>query len=221
MVGVAPFELSQLLRASDAASREAAWEQLIARHTRLLVSIARSFGNDRDDVMERYTFILEKLREGDFRRLRAFDTDGRAQFTTWLTVAARRLCLDHYRQRYGRSQAGGGSKEPDALRMIRRRLSDSTTTDGETDLIADQGAPGADDSLIGRERNALLRESVAALPPHERLLLNLRYEDELSAARIARVLGLPTPFHVYRQLNTVLDKLRAALTSRGIDDAEG
>lgn len=221
MDGASPLELGQLLHATDEESREAAWEQLIARHTRLLLSIARSFGPDRDDVMERYTYILDKLREGDFRRLRTFDTDGRAQFTTWLTVAARRLCLDHYRQRYGRSQPAAGSKDPDALRMLRRRLSDSVNVDVDPDLIADPGAPAADDRLIGSERNALLRKSVAALPARDRLLLNLRYEDELSASRIARVLGLPTPFHVYRQLNAILDKLRAALTSGGIEDTEG
>ena len=55
------------------------------------------------------------------------------------------------------------------------------------------------------------------LTPRERLLLALRFEDELSASRIASVLELPTPFHVYRYLNAVLSRLRAALVQRGLD----
>jgi len=144
MDNAAPFELNTLLHGPEPGAREAAWEELIAGYTRLLLGVARSFGGGHDEAMERYSYILEKLREGDFRRLRAFQADGRARFSTWLTVAARRLCLDHHRTRYGRSRP---ERDPEAavpLRAIRRRLADSLTTDLDTDLLPDAGAASAD-----------------------------------------------------------------------------
>ena len=57
------------------------------------------------------------------------------------------------------------------------------------------------------------------LEPSDKLLLTLRFEDQRSAAEIARVVGLPTPFHVYRRLNRLLDGLRARLAAEGIDDS--
>jgi len=220
MDNAAPLQLGTLLHAPDAASREAAWEHLIAGHTRLLLSVSRSFGGGQDAVMERYAYILEKLREHDFRRLRAYQTDGRARFSTWLTVAARRLCLDHHRARYGRfrkeAQAGGGM----SLRVLRRRLADAEGTLLDTSLLPDPAA-SADQGAILAERDRHLDAALAALPPQDRLLLTLRFEDELSAARISRVLGLPTPFHVYRRLQQVLGRLRAMLAAKGLEGADG
>jgi hypothetical protein len=53
----------------------------------------------------RYAYILEKLQDEDFRRLRGYVADGRAEFSTWLAVVTRRLCEDFRRQRYGRPQS--------------------------------------------------------------------------------------------------------------------
>ena len=216
-----PLELGVLLHAPDPAAREAAWAGLIAGHTRLLLGVARSLGGGHDEAMERYSYILEKLCEGDFRRLRAFQADGRARFSTWLTVAARRLCLDHHRTRYGRSRPERHPEEAAPLRAIRRRLADSLTADLDTDLLADTGATSADHEAIHAERDELLRAAVETLSASDRLLLTLRFEDDLSAARISAILGLPTPFHVYRRLNIVLGRLRAGLQARGIEGPDG
>jgi DNA-directed RNA polymerase specialized sigma subunit len=40
------------------------------------------------------------------------------------------------------------------------------------------------------------------------LLLTLRFEDELSAAEIADILGMPSQFHVYRRLKVILAGLK-------------
>ena len=216
-----PLELGLLLHAPDPAAREAAWEGLIAAHTRLLLGVARSFGGGRDAAMERYSYILEKVREGDFRRLRAFQADGRARFSTWLTVAARRLCLDHHRTRYGRNRPERETEAGAPLRAIRRRLADSVAADLDTDLLPDAEAMPADRGAIHAERDAGLRAAVGALSARDRLLLTLRFVDDLSAARISAMLGFPTPFHVYRRLTIVLGQLRAALQARGIEGADG
>jgi hypothetical protein len=46
----------------------------------------------------------------------------------------------------------------------------------------------------------------------------MRFEDGRSAATIARAMGFPTPFHVYRRLSFVFGQLRASLAERGVDD---
>jgi RNA polymerase sigma factor (sigma-70 family) len=165
--------------------------------------------------------VLEKLREKDFHRLTGFQADGRARLSTWLTVAARRLCLDRHRTRYGRSRP---EREPDdaaALRVVRRRLADNVGADVDTDLLPDRSETSAESETVRSERDAALRVALEALPPRDRLLLALRLDDGLSASRIAGLLDLPTPFHVYRRLSAVLTQLRVALASRGIDGVDG
>jgi hypothetical protein len=48
----------------------------------------------------------------------------------------------------------------------------------------------------------------------------MRFEDNRSAREIAQLLHYPTPFHVYRALNTVLGELRGSLAQRGISDSQ-
>jgi RNA polymerase sigma factor (sigma-70 family) len=219
--GALPFELDAILRAPDSEARTAAWERLVARHSRLLLAVARSFGGGRDEAMERYAYLLEKLSESDHHRLRAFRADGRASFTTWLTVAARRLCLDHLRSRYGRTRPTQAPDRAAVLRRLRRRLADSAGAEVDTDLLVDGDAASAEGEAIRRERDQRLHAELARLPASDRLLLALRFEDDLSAAKIAGFVGLPTAFHVYRRLNAILAALRSALESQGIDGVDG
>jgi RNA polymerase sigma factor (sigma-70 family) len=218
---LAPLELHQLFRAPDALEREAAWEELIARHTRLLLAVAASFGGGHDAKMERYAYVLEKLREQDFRRLRVFKAQGSARFSTWLTVAARNLCLDYARAHYGRSRGVSDEEKSVALRQMRRRLADWVGDDLNLELIPDSGTPSADSALSCAERDTQLAALVRELPARDRLLLSLRFEDDLSASEIKDVLHLPTPFHVYRRLTAVLAQLRVLLKRRGIDGSDG
>ena len=62
-----------------------------------------------------------------------------------------------------------------------------------------------------------LHNALAELDPPDRLLLKLRFDDGLSAADIADLMRLPTPFHVYRRLTALLDSLRKALRMRGVE----
>jgi RNA polymerase sigma factor (sigma-70 family) len=221
MDGTAQLALDRLLRAPDAANREAAWEELISRHTRLLMAVARSFRGDHDDVMERYSYILEKLRESDFRRLRAYDSSSGATLSTWLTVAARNLCLDHHRAKFGRHRAEHPTDKSTSLRAVRRALSDLTEGDTPADSIPDVSSVPVDALALRGNLDTFLNEALAALTPRERLLITLRFEDDLPASRIAKVVGMPSPFHVYRQLNSILGRLRRALESRGVESSDG
>jgi RNA polymerase sigma factor (sigma-70 family) len=171
--------------------------------------------------MDRYAYALERLQEGDFRRLRAYRPDGRTKFTTWLLVVFRRLCLDHYRQRYGRSPAGERAQSATGDRMLRRQLADGLTGRVDPELVEAPGRHSPEAELTNRHRAERLDAALSALPPADRLLLKFRFEDDLSASAIAKAMGLPTPFHVYRRLNALFLSLRRALRAGGLEGPDG
>lgn len=208
-----PAELSRLLSTPDPPARDAAWEAFVASHSRLLLHTARSLNHDYDAAMDGYAYVLEALREDDCRRLRAYAADGRSKFSTWLVVVARRLCLDFHRHRYGRARESGPHSRD--LRAARRRLVDLVAEELDTSRLAPPASSDPAAELQDRERAAALDATLRALPPRDRLLLALRFEDDLPAREIARVMGFPTPFHVYRRLNTLLGSLRHALRQHG------
>ena len=77
----------------------------------------------------------------------------------------------------------------------------------------------ADTSIVVAELRTALSAEIDALPAEDRLLIKLRFEDNLSAKQIAEVVDAPTPFHVYRRLNHVLAVLRRGLVARGLENA--
>ena len=115
-----PTELSALLAPERAGER--AWATFVREHSALVLRVAKRLGGDHDAVMDRYAFVLERLREDGYRRLRTY-VPGRCRFTTWLTVVARRLCYDRDRERYGRVRGQGDARERSRdQRDERRRL---------------------------------------------------------------------------------------------------
>ena len=58
------------------------------------------------------------------------------------------------------------------------------------------------------ERLASLRDALGRLPPRLRLLVRLRYEQELPLEEVARLTGLSGPAQVERQLRQTLEELR-------------
>jgi RNA polymerase sigma factor (sigma-70 family) len=210
-----PSELSSLLGATDAAARDAAWPAFLNSYSRLLLHVARQVGRDYDAAMDAYTYILEQLRAGDYHRLRGYAGDGRSKFTTWLVVVARRLCLDYLRHRYGRARDNGDAEG--ASRAGRKRLEDLLAEQVDVTDLPDAAA-GPEAELIASEQSRSLAAGLAGLEPRDRLLLTLRFEDDRSAREIASLVGYPTPFHVYRRINTLLVSLRARLAPRRRQD---
>jgi DNA-directed RNA polymerase specialized sigma subunit len=76
----------------------------------------------------------------------------------------------------------------------------------------------APDTLALRaERDAKLGAALAALDPRDRLLVRLRFAEEMSAREIGELMKFPTVFHVYRRLEIVLRTLRDGLVRAGLD----
>jgi RNA polymerase sigma factor (sigma-70 family) len=189
-------------------------------HSRLLLHVARSFGGDHDAAMERYARILEQLRLDEFRKLRTYLADGRSEFSTWLVVVAQRICLDHRRHCYGRSRPTGSEPSNQAEdRLARHRLMDLITAEIDVSSLSDNTSVGPEGDLRLADMHRALESALAQLDARDRMLVKLRFEDELSMPEIARGLGLPTRFHAYRRLTQVLRNLRQTLQGVGVWDA--
>jgi RNA polymerase sigma factor (sigma-70 family) len=214
MATLLPAPVSELLRARSEEARTRAWESFVQEYSRLLYVTARRSARGHDEAMDRYAFVLAGLRADDYRRIRAFREGGRTRFTTFLVVITSRLCVDHHRQLYGRysdpaGEGDGHAARRDLVDLVGDELALAT-------LPADTPAPDHD-VRIGELREAL-DAALTSLEDEERLLLRLRFEDQTSVRDIARVLGLPSEFHVYRRLQGVLRNLKSNLERRGVLD---
>jgi len=92
----------------------------------------------------------------------------------------------------------------------------------EAEGTAVTSASETEESVLSGERartsarvSRIMREAIAALPSDERLLLQLRFECEMSVAQIARSLGEDQK-HLYRRIEKQMRQLRAQLEHNGI-----
>lgn len=210
-----PPALHDLLHAPDPAARDTAWGMLLEDYSRLLLKVASARRGGHDVTMDRYTYILDKLREQDCRRLRGY-TARDAKFSTWLVVVARRLCSDFDRERYGRF------REPDKNEsaVARRSLANlANAAQVNEELLPAEDDPEA--AVDAAERSRVLEEALAALPAEDRLLVRLRYEDGVAVQEIRAAVGYPTVFHVYRRLKAIHAHLRNQLVHRGLRQPTG
>jgi len=215
-VGGTPQELRTFLAASTPGARDDAWAAFLHRFSPLLLHTARSVASEYDLAMDAYAHVLERLQADDGARLRQYAEDPQSRFTTWLVVVARRACLDFLRKRYGRTR--GENEQAAGDRAARRRLVDLVGADLDVQTSLADWATGADEALEASELRAAVADALASLEPRQRLLLALRYEDGLTARAIAQRLHLPTPFHVYRAIETALRVVRDQLAAKGFTD---
>lgn len=213
-----PPAVARLLCAATPEEREEAWAAFVQSHSRLVFHAAHTFGGGHDRTMDAYAFILERLRGDDFRRIRAFAADGRSLFSTWLVVVSRRLCMDHHRQRYGRPRPAEKTAA-DEGRHARRRLADLVADRSGIEQVVDTEGVDPERYLREADLSRALRECVQRLEPADQLLLRLRFDDGLSAKEIAQLIPFPSPFHVYRRVQRLLDNLRKMLEEHGISDS--
>ncbi len=214
-----PPHLAAVLDASDDVTRSRAWAAFLDEYSKLLLNVTRRIVGSHDGAMDRYAFILDQLRDNEFHRLRAFAADGRGKFTTWLVVVARRLCVDHHRHTHGRLQAQTDSSTPHSLEHItRRNLVDLVASEIDWEQMRDGKRPPPDAKVLLEERRAALRGVVEDLDVADRLLLTLRFEDDVPLAKIGPMIGLESRWQVHRRLSAVLARLREGLEARGITE---
>jgi|SRR5215831_1039219 len=82
--------------------------------------------------------------------------------------------------------------------------------DGRAMEIADP-MPSPELAIFNEQEQGRLRRSVDSLPSDEQLIVQLRFEDELSLREIAQLMGLVDAQRAQRKLVAVLKKLRDAM----------
>lgn len=72
--------------------------------------------------------------------------------------------------------------------------------------------PDQETLLVTQQQQEQLQNNLASLPADERLLLQLRFEHDLSLDEVARLSGLGDGQRVHRKLTAVLKKLRCLMS---------
>lgn len=214
-----PRELTALLNATDAALEKRTWSQFVAAHSRLIMLVVRPLGHGYDDVMDRYSYVLDELKKDDLRRLRAYAARPTAKFEIWLVAVVRRLCVDYQRKKYGRSQSHGDTP-PSASSAARRRLVDFIMRDIDVTPVPAPSSTNPETSLRQKELGHLLAQGLAGLTDADQLLLKLRFQDDVPVREIATIMHFQSVFAVYRRLKAALKELEMGLRRRGVEDVE-
>jgi RNA polymerase sigma factor (sigma-70 family) len=92
-------------------------------------------------------------------------------------------------------------------------LDDGTTLDPE-DAAAqlEEPGPGPEEITQVEQQHDRVAEALAQLPAEQRLLLRLRYEQDLTLAEVARLARLADPFRANRQIQAALAALADLMT---------
>jgi len=143
-----------------------AWEQIVRQYWRKVFNVAYKFVGKHDEAEDLTQDIFFKI----FKSLDTFDR--RANFQTWLISISRNLCIDHYRS--VRKERETLDREVDAA-----------------DLAPATAQPGPVAALEQRDRVALLKRAMSALPESLRTAVLMRDIQELSYQEIADRLRLP------------------------------
>jgi RNA polymerase sigma-70 factor (ECF subfamily) len=145
---------------------EAAWRQLVSKHTRRVFNVVFPFAGRRDEAEDLTQEVFVKVYQV-LDRYRPTD----ASFSTWLNAVARNHAIDHYRRR----------------REERRRTLEDA---GVLELLASP-VESPQRRLEQNERVALVRRGLRALPAQLREPLVMCDLQGLAYAEIASLLALP------------------------------
>jgi RNA polymerase sigma factor (sigma-70 family) len=74
--------------------------------------------------------------------------------------------------------------------------------------------PNPETLAVDRQQRARLLKSVGLLPADERLIVGLRFEEELSLEEIAHLTGLGDAQRVHRRIAAILQKLRIVMETK-------
>ena len=118
--------------------------------------------------------------------------NGRQRFDPWLFAIARNLAIDYLRKKQKTVEAA------------------SLPDDGEEILLVSSSGPSPFEAVARSEDAMRLTGQLQILPPLYREALLLRFQEDLSLAEMAQVLGAPTTT-VTSRIYRALAALRSAL----------
>ncbi len=179
-----PADSDLNLIASFRSGNEAAFDRLFMRHQEYVYNVCLGILGNPDDARDctQETFLRVYRKVGEFR--------AEAAFSTWLYRVTVNTCVGHLRKRPKSTPA---SLEDENVREI-----------------PDNG-PEVWASLTREVDEALVREVVAELPPDYRVVIVLRYFQNLSYEEMVGVLG-----YTMAQVKVKLHRARRAFAKRWV-----
>jgi len=143
-----------------------AFAALVDEHQRYIYNLALRVLKDEDEALDltQETFVRAWAALPNFR--------GQSQFRTWLYRIVTNLCYNRL---------------PNLRRSLTDLGDDVIAEIPETDLAFDNPARGFE----SRELRSHLQDAIGNLDENYRLLISLRYQNELSYEEIANMLNLP------------------------------
>ena len=79
----------------------------------------------------------------------------------------------------------------------------------------EEPGPGPDLLAAFEQERELVEAALAQLPPRKRLLLRLRYQQDLTLEEVARLARIPDPYRAHREIRAALEALGDVMTRRG------
>lgn len=136
-----------------------AFDVLVTRHRRAVYHVCYRFVNNHEDAAD----LTQDTFVRAWKALASFR--GQARFSTWVHRIAVNVSLNKVSLKTPRGEAV------------------------DFDTMADTRTPSPGQALAAAERQALVRQAVAALPPRQRAALILRTYHELSHQEVADIVG--------------------------------
>lgn len=173
---------------------EAAWEQFVRMHSRLVWSAvhrafrAAAFPYCHEDAEDVWSMVFLSLMDNDFRKLRQFRRRNDCTLSTWLTVVTVNHTIDFMRKE-----------------KYRTRIDPQEAFDLKTDLPDTR--KDIESVLMDRQRDSAVRAAVSALPPQDRQVYELLYTRGLVLEDAARALGVPLAT-LYTRKHRLIEKIK-------------
>ena len=176
---------------------EAAFAELLTRYRQPVYGLCLRMVRDREQARDLAQEVFIKV----FSLLDRYDEQ--YAFASWLFRIASNHCIDYLRR--------------NRLRFI--SLDGLTGPDGEErEMPVPDRAPLPDSRLEGREAVDAVEAVVAELPPHYRLMIQLRHGEGLAYEEIAQVLDMPLGT-VKARIHRARALIRSLLREKGYEIA--
>jgi RNA polymerase sigma-70 factor, ECF subfamily len=147
----------------------AAFEDLVYRYDKKVLSIALKYANDRDDAKDIYQEVFIRV----FKSLKSFQF--RSEFSTWLYRVTTNVCLTYK----------GRKKKRIFLSIDNNEYEDSQTIEISTEEN-DESLP--DVRVSSNELDEKINEEVNKLPPKKKMIFVLKYYEGYKIKEIAEML---------------------------------
>jgi DNA-directed RNA polymerase specialized sigma24 family protein len=207
----------EALRALIRTDPEEGWRAFIDQYTPLIVGLIRRAGlDDRDEMMEVYVLICERLSARGFERLKSQDV-ARGSLGGWLAVLTRHAAVDWIRSRRGRRRLFAAVRDlpPFDQRVFERyywedRSASEIAGMERADLAAVlEALERIQTTLSDRHRAELLSMAIRSKPP-------LALEETDAAERVADPQADPEMSARVAELN---ERFETALSRLPAEDA--